>query len=192
MLREDLEDTLKEYMELDLVVELIQNALDAIDRRRYEAIAVAADRNPDDVETIRRWNAAVTALIEKDVTAYEAADGQADRAVLYRTFADDPARRTAWWGALSEQFGASAADLASAATSFRGRLRVAVRLGPPHWIEVEDNGVGMMDVLECFRHKASASGHLRSNRDGTACAEAMGGGSRLSWGSLTVSSGVVP
>ncbi len=168
MLREDLEDTLKEYMELDLVVELLQNALDAIDRRRYEAIASAAGLDPDDVETIRGWNGAVTALIEEDARVYEAADGPADRAVLYRTFADDAARRTRWWDVLAEQFDASAADLALAANAFRGRLRVVVRLGPPHWIEVEDNGVGMPGVLECFKHKVSAkrSSDVRPRRYG--------------------------
>ena len=41
-LREDIEDTLKEYGELDLLVELIQIALDSIDSRRYGAICESA------------------------------------------------------------------------------------------------------------------------------------------------------
>lgn len=156
MLREDLEDTLKEYMELDLIVELLQNALDAIDRRRYEAIAAAAGLDPSDPDTVSKWNASVAEVIEADVTAYEAAEGVADRAVLYRRFADDAARRSAWWEVLAAKFDANAGDLAAAATSVRGRLRVSVRVGPPHWIEIEDNGVGMAGVLECFKHKVSA------------------------------------
>ena len=162
MLREDLEDTLKEYRELDLIVELLQNALDAIDRRRFEAIATAADLDASHPDTTRRWNAAVTKAIEDDAAAYEAADGMAEKAVLYRQFADDAARRTAWWDVSAAKFDASAADLAAAATSFRGHLRVTVRLGPPHWIEVEDNGTGMPDVLESFKHKVSAKRHADS------------------------------
>ncbi|HVO53125.1 MAG TPA: hypothetical protein VMT37_01800 [Solirubrobacterales bacterium] len=156
MLREDLEDTLKEYMELDLIIELLQNALDAIDRRRFEAIAAAAGRDPDDAGAIGAWNEAVLAAVESDVAKYEGAAGMAEKAVLYREFADDSARRSAWWDLLAPKFGGSAADLQAAARSVRGQLRVTVKLGPPHWLEIEDNGSGMADVLECFRHRASA------------------------------------
>ena len=50
-LREDLEDCLKEYSQLDVVVEVLQNALDAIDYKRYSLICNAARLKPDDNQT---------------------------------------------------------------------------------------------------------------------------------------------
>src|ERR1043165_7534515 len=44
-LRQDLEDCLKEYSDLDLLVELLQNGLDAIDPKRYRLICEQAHPN---------------------------------------------------------------------------------------------------------------------------------------------------
>ena len=69
-LREDLEDTIKEYNELDLLVELLQNALDAIDLKRYCAICASAGRDPDDHDTVRRWNESVLEALGRDYDQY--------------------------------------------------------------------------------------------------------------------------
>jgi signal transduction histidine kinase len=55
-LREDLEDALKEYRQFDLLVEVLQNAIDAIEARRWESLCAAACED----EAARRaawWNA---------------------------------------------------------------------------------------------------------------------------------------
>lgn len=155
VLREDLEDTLKEYMELDLIVELLQNSLDAIDRQRYINICVAANLDPEAVETVDKWNQAILEALEEDYETYNDTHGPAETAVLYGRLSDDSARRDAWWRNLARHFNANSASLSAASDQMRGKLRVTVRLGTQPWIEVEDNGVGMPGILSCFRHKVS-------------------------------------
>lgn len=159
-LREDLEDTLKEYGELDVLVELLQNALDAIDLRRYRAICAAAGRTPDDAAT-GAWNAAVLQALSDDQQEYEsqAGRGAANLAVYYEGARNDDARRQSWWERLAESFGGQPEGLEAAAQE-RGALRVTVRVGPPHWIEVEDDGGGIAEIVEAFQHRESEKRRL--------------------------------
>lgn len=155
VLREDLEDALKEYSELDLLVEILQNAVDALDYRRYVTVSAAAGRDPVARETIEAWNKAVVEAIDKDYEQYIAATTAADRANLYKRWMDEDERRAAWWGRLTPIFGGTATGLAEAADSYRPKLIITVRPGSPAWIEAEDNGLGMQDIPDCFRHKSS-------------------------------------
>jgi len=155
ILREDLEDTLKEYGGLDLIVEVLQNALDAIDERRYKLICDAAGRSPSDNETIEDWNAAVLSCIRDDYEKYSECSGPSDRSVFYREAMKDAERRKSWWETLASKLGGEAEGLRKAASSFDPELTVIVRPESPAWIEVLDNGVGMLDVPACFRHKTS-------------------------------------
>lgn len=66
LLRRDLEDCLKEYSGIDLIVEILQNAIDAMDQRRYEAICQSAELQSDSEEVVEAWNRAVMNLIERD------------------------------------------------------------------------------------------------------------------------------
>lgn len=156
VLREDIEDALKEYSELDLLVELIQNALDALDYRRYLAICEAAGVSATDPETVRRWNSAVIHVIAEDYRAYADCTSAVERANLYKSWLDEQGRRGAWWNELGSEFDTDAGFLADAADEVRARLAITVRTGQSAWIEVEDNGLGMVDIPGCFQHKSSA------------------------------------
>lgn len=155
ILREDLEDTLKRYSELDLLVEILQNALDSLDYRRYVTICKAAALDPSTPETINAWNKAVTESIDRDYREYAAASTAADRASLYKRWTDEDQRRAAWWTELGTALGATPTTLSDAADSYRPKLIITVRSGSPAWAEVEDNGLGMPDIPDCFRHKSS-------------------------------------
>lgn len=156
-LREDMEDCLKEYSQLDLIVEVLQNALDAVDLRRYQLICSVANRTPHSNDTIRDWNSAVLECVQSDYVLYEPANEPVDRAQLYRQFANDAERRNQWWSVLSRHLGGSADELKLAAESFTPKLNLIVDLySQPGWIEVEDNGVGIDDVINSFRHKVSS------------------------------------
>lgn len=156
-LRTDIEDTTKEYRPLDLLVELLQNGLDAIDERRYRAICAAAGRNPSDQTTVASWNAAVLEALERDFTAYDAVGVDPTAMALhYRMLSDTAQRRFAWWRILGDQLQTDGAVLAEAAARVTGRLRIVARVGDPAWIEIEDNGIGMPDVLQAFIHKQSS------------------------------------
>lgn len=150
-LRVGLEDALKEYGEHDLLVELLQNALDAIDAVRYRAICEAAGRDPNALETITQWNAAVEEAIKRDCEAFRAASDPATRATWYGTARDDASRRRQWWELLAGKIGGTARQLASAASSHRGAVTVDIRTGADTWVSVEDNGTGIEDVLMAFR-----------------------------------------
>lgn len=155
LLREDMEDSLKEYSELDLLVELIQNALDAIEQRRFHLICEAAQQDPDSAETVEKWNQAVIELIESDNQAYGRATDSVDRAKVYKKFRKDASRRELWWEVLSKHLNCQAKDLMNAASSFEPMLAITVRLDDICWIEIEDNGLGMANIVSCFRHKDS-------------------------------------
>jgi hypothetical protein len=155
-LREDIEDALKEYGELDLLVELIQNALDALDARRYRLVCAAAGLDPDAVDTVMRWNSAVVGALSDDFDLYSGASTATERALLYQQWTNYEIRRAKWWTTLAVHFAASAEALAQAARSFEPRLSVTVLLGDhPVIIEIEDNGVGMTDIPRSFMHKIS-------------------------------------
>ncbi|WP_165606023.1 ATP-binding protein [Mycolicibacterium mucogenicum] len=154
-LRIGLEDALKEYGEHDLLVELLQNALDASDLLRYQAICSAAGRNPADVMTVKQWNLAVEEAIQDDFKTFEAAPDAAARATWYGNARNDPARSRAWWERLASKIGGSAEELAAAATSHRGSITIDVRTGNATWLTVEDNGVGIEDIMKAFRLASS-------------------------------------
>jgi len=155
LLREDLEDALKEYGELDLLVELIQNALDAIDERRYRAICAEAGRDPYDKATIEAWNSAVLEALNEDHAAYLGSSEAIDRASYYRMASDDASRRQRWYEILGGHLSGDPTSLAIAAAKVRGPIRIVVRVGPPHWLEVEDAGIGISEIPSVFRHKTS-------------------------------------
>ncbi|MBN1877911.1 MAG: sensor histidine kinase [Anaerolineae bacterium] len=155
VLREDLEDALKEYSQLDLLVEIIQNALDAEDYYRYILICQSVNRDPESSETIKLWNQAVLECIENDYKKYAKCSTTAERAVLYQTFLDDRQRRRDWWETLARHFGGVANFLESAALMYIPEINITVRFDTHVWIEIEDNGVGMLDIGNCFHHKVS-------------------------------------
>jgi hypothetical protein len=150
-LRVGLEDALKEYGEHDLLVELLQNSLDAIDAIRYRAICAAAGRDHGALETVAQWNVAVEEAIENDYDAFAAASDPAARATWYGTARDDASRRRQWWELLAGKLGGTAGQLAHAASSHRGAVTVGIRTGSETWISVEDNGTGIEDVLKAFQ-----------------------------------------
>lgn len=86
-LRRTLDDALKEYSDLDLLIELLQNALDGIDQRRYRLICGILGRDPEANDTILAWNKAVNNCIQRDYDEYVPADPLADtptrRATVY-------------------------------------------------------------------------------------------------------------
>lgn len=176
MLREDLEDALKEYNELDCLVEILQNALDAIDYRRYALICEAANRDPQDVETIDRWNQAVLEGVRNDYDRYAQCQTSAQKAVFYQEALDDNERRSAWWETLAEHMGSSPENLEAATATYQPDLRITVRIGPPAWIEVEDNGIGMSDIPSYFRHKSS------TKRSSTTVQRRLGNRGSHGWG----------
>src|SRR5581483_418455 len=161
-LREDLEDSLKEYRQFDLLVELLQNALDAIEERRYRELCATARLNPASPDVIDVWNEAVLKRMKDDFDRYDACADYAAIALFYGSCEDDGARRAAWWNALASGLHdaglstVSADELAATANSFRGSLRIRVETGNASWLTVEDDGIGISDVPAVFIHKASA------------------------------------
>lgn len=154
-LRSDLQDSLKEYADLDLLIELIQNAIDAVEEQRYCAICNVAGLEPGHSDTIKKWNAAVDAVLEVDYASYIACSDLLDRAQFYKNCTNTPKRRDAWWVALASQFGCKPEDLSSIVAGLTPQLTVTVNVNGPIWVEVEDNGPGMADVVASFRHKQS-------------------------------------
>ncbi|GAA2782091.1 hypothetical protein [Nonomuraea dietziae] len=69
-IRSDLEDSLKEYSEIDLLVELLQNALDAMDERRYRSICAKLAIDSSHPSSIAGWNKTVDDLIQSDYEAF--------------------------------------------------------------------------------------------------------------------------
>ncbi|MDM2496035.1 ATP-binding protein [Mycobacteroides abscessus] len=154
-LRIGLEDALKEYGEHDLLVELLQNALDASDFLRYQAICSAAGHDESDAMTVKLWNQAVEEAIKADCETFDAAQDAAARATWYGNARNDPARTRAWWDRLAIKMGGTAEQLAAAATSHRGSITIDVRTGDATWLTIEDNGVGIENVMNAFRLASS-------------------------------------
>ena len=167
-LRLNIEDALKEYGELDVLVELLQNSLDSIDELRYQKICHSVSMDHASMEVIEKWNAAVNNAIYNDYIQYSGLSTTIEKAALYRRWSDEQARRDSWWRHLAEQFDADADVLKEAAEGVKGRLAVTIRIGPPVIIEVEDNGIGIDDIPAAFMHKYSTkrSGRDRSRRLG--------------------------
>jgi len=156
LLRRDLEDCLKEYSGIDLIVEILQNAIDAMDQRRYEAICQSAGLQPDSEEVIEAWNRAVMYLIEQDYEDYSSRDTAVQRGEYYENASDFETRREVWWEELGDRFEADPDVLRTAANEYDPELKVRVRLGDSVWVEVEDSGTGIEDVKEVFKHKSSS------------------------------------
>jgi len=158
-MRRDIEDCLKQYSDLDLLVELLQNALDAIDLKRYRLICAVLGRDPEAADTINRWNQAVTACLNSDYEAYTKAEATIDKAKLYRNWHDDQARRDAWWTAVADAFEFDKTQLIPAVSNLRyvPSLKIILdrRAAPDCWLEVIDNGVGILKVLHAFTHQFS-------------------------------------
>lgn len=169
-LRQDLEDCLKEYSDLDLLVELLQNGLDSLDLKRYLLICGHAQRDPDAVDTVNRWNRAVLRCLDADYAAYQIADTPVAKAALYTEWLSDERRRDKWWSILAEEFGCDKAALIRFVTTmdYRPSLTVIVRHGGEYWIEVVDNGVGIAAIPTIFRHQSSTKrpGQTRPRRLG--------------------------
>jgi hypothetical protein len=156
LLRRDLEDCLKEYSGIDLIVEILQNAIDAMDQRRYEAICQSAELQSDSEEVIEAWNRAVMNLIERDYEDYSDRDTAVQRGEYYENASDFETRREEWWEELGNEFDTEPDVLRTAANEYDPELTVRVRLGDSVWVEVEDSGTGIEDVEEVFKHKSSS------------------------------------
>jgi hypothetical protein len=158
-LRQNLEDALKRYSDLDLLVEVLQNALDAIDLKRYRLICGVLGRDPEAGDTIDKWNQAVVASLKSDHEAYNKAETTIDRAQLYRNWHNDRARRDAWWAAVAEAFEFDKAQLIPAVGTLPSApsLKISLdrRAAPVCWLEVLDNGVGISKILHAFMHQFS-------------------------------------
>ena len=159
-LRADLEDACKEYGEFDLLVEILQNALDAIDEARYRRICGAAGVDPNLESSIRSWNEAVKQLLEKDYSDYQS------RVVPFSLIkagqyldevSDGNSRRISWWECLAQHLGGKPEELAEAADIPQEHpLQIIVRVDAPSWIEVVDFGTGISDPVAAFRHQSSS------------------------------------
>jgi hypothetical protein len=146
--RKTLHDVSKDYPDHDVVIELLQNALDAIDQRRYELICDAANLDAKADATIEKWNGVVRALIEQDYKnfqkAYKMKPWQPTVASLYTQWKDDKRRRIAWWDALAKAFCTTAKKLTAAIdpTVYLPKLTVSYSHSR-RVLRVEENGVGM-------------------------------------------------
>lgn len=156
-LRTDLQDTLKEYGELDILVEIIQNSLDAIEAKRYSNIVAAAGLDPVNFDVTEKWNAAVREIVETDCTEYLKLNTNIELATYYKNANQISARRKEWWEVLGKHFSAPADVLEAASTAYSPLIEITFRLDSGLcWLEVEDNGHGMSDIPSCFRHTSSA------------------------------------
>lgn len=155
-IRRDLEDALKEYSELDLLVELLQNSLDALDHRRFIEICDILGVNHQDECVIEKWNAAVIELMREDCVEFQAKPDDLSRAIWHRAATNSVERRRAWWKSLSQSFdkASSGAELLDYAPSWPS-LRIQFELSSGiNYLTVEDAGVGISDILRAFKHKS--------------------------------------
>jgi hypothetical protein len=165
LLRRDLEDCLKEYSGIDLIVEILQNAIDAMDDQRYQDICNAASLDPMADSTINLWNKVVMDLIEEDYNNYVSKETAIQRGEYYRNALDFDTRRTKWWEKLGEAFESDPDNLRNASTSYEPRLKIRVRLGSPAWIEVEDYGTGIDNIIDALKHKSSSKRFSRASKN---------------------------
>ena len=168
--RKTLQDVAKDYQEHDVVVELLQNSLDALDQHRYELICSAAGLDPASDKTIDAWNKVIRDLIEEDYAEYSQAlkgkPWEVQVAALYTKWKNDKTRRDKWWEVLGRAFNSTAAKLckAVATTTYTPTLIVSYSQ-KRRFFNIEDNGVGMdlspASVLNYFRH---AEGNKRAGK----------------------------
>ena len=163
-LRQDLQDASKDYDEIDVIIELLQNALDAVDYKRYKLICDAANLDPKSDVTIEKWNDAIGSLLDEDYTKYTASwsssTPEVSVAALYSEWSMGADRRKHWWDVLGTHFDVSGDCLAEAVSQQNYQPKLIVRYWPTHrFIEIEDHGIGMdlkKDNALCFfRHKGS-------------------------------------
>lgn len=156
-IRSDLEDSVKEYSELDLIVEILQNALDAMDERRYREICNTVGVKPDDESTISGWNQTITELMQEDYESFPR-DGASKRAVWQSQMSIEPDRRKRWAATLVKNLSLDEAyiEVIETFAPSWAKLRVEVHLGASNRIVVRDAGIGIFDPLEAFRHKGSS------------------------------------
>jgi hypothetical protein len=162
-LRTDLQDALKEYGELDLVVEILQNAIDAVENVRFANIVSAAGLDPALPETVEKWNAAVREVVSNDCDEFQKLGSNVELASYYKKAIESSSRRKAWWAILAKHLACdpSALDLASRAHSPEIHIAFNVVDGVS-WITIEDNGPGMLDLPGCFRHTTSSKRSRKS------------------------------
>ncbi|MFQ2167448.1 ATP-binding protein [Aeromonas hydrophila] len=162
ILRQDIEDALKEYSIDDLMVELLQNSLDAIDYVRYEEICALGSLNGSDNNIIERWNKCVKNSIEKDFIIYSKCKDQIEKASYYKDAISSDIRKNSWLEILASDF------LCSSEVNIISRLKeiysrkfqISISIDRVDndgvWIEVEDDGIGMPDIIKSFTHKFSS------------------------------------
>ena len=142
----DLEDTLKDYDEKDLIVELLQNSLDVLDEVRYRTLCEIAGLDSSDEETIRIWNRCVDDIVETDYQAFNqlAGDDLGALSVYYQNTSSQE-YKTRWWDLLCSENYFNIEDR----QLVENRLQeldpqLIIRVSKDNnWIEFEDNGVGM-------------------------------------------------
>lgn len=156
-IRSDLEDSLKEYSELDLLVELIQNAIDAMDERRYRSICELLGIASTDDATINAWNQTVSELMKEDFESYPRDEGASTRAVWQSQMGNEDQRRMRWAQTLVKNLALeeSAVDSIHGIDLHWANLELAVEIGTPSRLTIRDAGVGIPDPLSAFRHKGS-------------------------------------
>ena len=166
----DLEDTLKDYDEKDLIVELLQNSLDILDEERYKAVCEIADLDPSDEETITLWNRCVDDIVEEDYQRY--AQLLPDDLGAFSVFYQDTSgqqSKTRWWDKLCSEDYFNIDDRQRLETCLEELdPKLVIRVSSDHnWIEFEDNGGGMgvtqEEIVECFSHQSSSK-RAKSNR----------------------------
>lgn len=166
MLRQDIEDALKEYSIDDVLVELIQNALDAIDLKRFELFCEKVSVDSSDREIVEKWNRVVDSLIKNDYDQYcKAVKNQASLAIFYRKCSNTLERKEKWLLNLCQEFGCEHL-MTSVREIFDAQSEVNIGFDFDDcdgvWIEVEDDGTGIEDVLHAFTHKFSSKRHTYS------------------------------
>lgn len=157
-IRSDLEDSLKEYSETDLLVELLQNALDALDERYYRSICAELEVDPTEPSTIDGWNRTVDELIRQDYDSFpERSTGVSPQAVWQASASQDEIRRRRWASVLLTNLGLEqdSIDKIIELKLDWAKLDIILDLTGPNQLTIVDSGVGIPDPLKAFRHKGS-------------------------------------
>ena len=142
-IRSDLEDSLKEYSELDLIVELLQNALDAMDERRYRSICNSIGVSHADHATILAWNKTVSDLMKEDYDSFPNEGGASKRAVWQSQMGHRQERRERWAQTLIKNLALDESCVQTVlAQEFQwATLGVAIELGAPNRVTIRDSGL---------------------------------------------------
>lgn len=166
-IRSDLEDSLKEYSETDLIVELIQNALDAMDERRYQNICERLAVDPTEATTILAWNKTVTDVISADFDSFPNTGSTAAKAVWQSGKSDEVKARRRWAEVLISNLALSEESVEAVLNEQPAdwaQLKVSIELTNPNRLTITDSGVGMANPLTAFRHKGSTKRRRGNNR----------------------------